>query len=84
MVGAAALMALLGAASASATTLTCGSGAQCAEHTAIKAESEGKLVIDLSFGNVECNSTFAGTTESSSGTTVPRSSRQRDLDQLRR
>ncbi|MGN6664050.1 MAG: hypothetical protein ACTHK6_07610 [Solirubrobacterales bacterium] len=65
-----ALMAFAGAGSASATFLTCGSGTQCAEQTAIKATAEGKVVLDAPFGNIECELTVEGTTENSTGKTT--------------
>ncbi|MGN6216848.1 MAG: hypothetical protein ACTHN7_07820 [Solirubrobacterales bacterium] len=60
-IAAAALMAFVGASSASATTLTCGSES-CAAGTTIKSVSEGKAVLDAPFGNVECESTVEGHT----------------------
>ncbi|MGN6662810.1 MAG: RHS repeat-associated core domain-containing protein [Solirubrobacterales bacterium] len=50
---------------ASATTLLCGSGTLCAAGTTIKAASEGKVVLDAPFGNVECESTIEGHTTTS-------------------
>ncbi|MGN6217617.1 MAG: hypothetical protein ACTHN7_11790, partial [Solirubrobacterales bacterium] len=62
----AALMALAGAGSASATELTCGAS-MCAAETTIESESEGKAVLDAPFGNVECESTVKGHTENTGG-----------------
>ncbi|MGN6255439.1 MAG: hypothetical protein ACTHO8_10750 [Solirubrobacterales bacterium] len=56
-----------GVGSASATVLTCGSGTQCAAETIIKAESEGKAVLDAPFGNVECRATVEGHTTNAAG-----------------
>ncbi|MGN6664006.1 MAG: hypothetical protein ACTHK6_07380 [Solirubrobacterales bacterium] len=66
-VASAAVVVLGGVGSASATSLTCGSGTLCAAETAIKAESEGKATLDAPFGNVECNSTIEGHTTKESG-----------------
>ncbi|MGN6663152.1 MAG: hypothetical protein ACTHK6_02920 [Solirubrobacterales bacterium] len=63
----AALMAFAGAGSASATTLTCGSGTLCAAATTIEAPSEGKVVLDAPFGNVECELHIAGHTTNAAG-----------------
>lgn len=58
-----ALMAMAGSVTASATELRC-SSSMCAAETTIKAESEGKTVLDASFGFLECNLSFEGHTES--------------------
>ncbi|MGN6254282.1 MAG: hypothetical protein ACTHO8_04790 [Solirubrobacterales bacterium] len=60
------LMAFVGVGTASATTLTCtepaGTKITCPRGTEFHAVSEGKLVFDLPFGNVECESTITGKT----------------------
>jgi hypothetical protein len=61
-----ALTAFVGVGSASGTELTC-SSSLCAAETAIEAESEGKVVLDAPFGNVECNSTVEGHTTNTEG-----------------
>jgi hypothetical protein len=58
-VAAAALMAFVGAGSASAAELTC-NGSPCAIGATIHSVSEGKAVLDAPFGNVECESTVHG------------------------
>jgi hypothetical protein len=58
-VAAAALMAFVGAGSASAAELTC-NGSPCAIGATVHAVSEGKIVFDAPFGNVECESTVHG------------------------
>ncbi|MGN6216356.1 MAG: DUF6531 domain-containing protein, partial [Solirubrobacterales bacterium] len=55
-------------ASASAAELACGVS-MCAAGTTLKAESEGKAVLDAPFGNVECNSTLEGHTENAGSAT---------------
>ncbi len=75
-VAAAALMAWVGAGTASATEITCGATpattSKCAVGATIHATSIGKAVLDAPFGNVECNSTVAGpvTTAGTSTTTA--------------
>jgi len=76
-IAAGALMAFVGAGTASATTLTCtepaGTKVTCKTGTVIKAASEGHAILDNSIlGNIECNSTVEGPTsnEGSSSTTV--------------
>ncbi|MGN6663151.1 MAG: hypothetical protein ACTHK6_02915 [Solirubrobacterales bacterium] len=67
-IAAAALMAFVGAGSASAaTTLTCGPNTLCPAETQIHAVSEGKAVLDAPFGNVECESTVQGHTTNAAG-----------------
>jgi hypothetical protein len=73
-IAAAALMAFVGAGSASATTLTC-EGSACAEGAIgtganFHSESNGKAVLDAPFGNVECNSTVQGHVTSATVATV--------------
>lgn len=72
-VAAAALMAFVGASTASATTLT-GTGCvgelegHCAIGTEIKAENEGKVILDPPFGAIECSvSNVAGKTTTTGG-----------------
>ena len=65
-IAAGALMAFVGAGTASATTLTCtepaGTKVTCPKGTVIKSASEGHAVLDNSvLGNIECNSTVEGT-----------------------
>jgi hypothetical protein len=72
-VAAAALMAFVGASTASATQLTGAGGAVLGVGTEIKAENEGKVVLDPPFGAIECSkSSVAGkvTNAGSSSTTV--------------
>ncbi|MGN6664049.1 MAG: hypothetical protein ACTHK6_07605 [Solirubrobacterales bacterium] len=64
---AAVLMALAGVSSASAATTTCGSGTLCPAEQAISSESEGKVVLDAPFGNVECESNLKGHITNSAG-----------------
>jgi hypothetical protein len=61
-VAAAALMAWVGAGTASATEITCGTThhTRCAVGQTIHADSIGVAVLDAPFGNVECESTVAG------------------------
>ncbi|MGN6663155.1 MAG: hypothetical protein ACTHK6_02935 [Solirubrobacterales bacterium] len=67
-IAAAALMAFLGAGSASAaTTTTCGSGTLCPAETLVHAVSEGKVVLNAPYGNVECESTVNGHTTNVAG-----------------
>jgi hypothetical protein len=69
-IAAAALMAFVGAGTASATELTCGSSL-CTKNAAFHSASVGKAVLDAPFGNVECNSTVAGSiTEPGTSTTT--------------
>jgi hypothetical protein len=69
-IAAAALMAFVGAGTASATVLTC-EGSTCAVGAPLHAESEGKAILDAPFGNVECNSTVQGhVTNAGSSTTT--------------
>lgn len=64
---AAVLMAFVGVVSASAATeLTCGESLCLGEQT-IKAESEGKAVLDTPSGNLECNSIIEGHTTDAEG-----------------
>jgi hypothetical protein len=72
-VAAAALMAFVGASTASATQLTDGSGNVLGVGTEIKAENEGKVILDPPFGAIECSvSNVAGkvTNAGGSSTTV--------------
>jgi len=72
-VAAAALMAFVGAGTASATQLTGAGGAVLGVGTEIKAENEGKVILDPPFGAIECSvSNVAGsvTNAGSSTTTV--------------
>ncbi|MGN6215469.1 MAG: hypothetical protein ACTHN7_00705 [Solirubrobacterales bacterium] len=68
---AAAMMALAYTSTASATVID-GSGGVLKPGTESTAESEGKVVFDAPFGNIECKETVAGTTtnEGSSTETV--------------
>ncbi|MGN6215384.1 MAG: hypothetical protein ACTHN7_00280 [Solirubrobacterales bacterium] len=59
---AAGLLAVGGTATASATELTCGTS-MCAAETTIKSESEGRVVLDAPFGNVEAELSVEGATE---------------------
>ena len=54
VIAAAALMAFVGAGTASATTLTC-NGATCPAGTLITAEAESKVVLHPPFGSIECS-----------------------------
>ncbi len=72
-IAAAALMAFVGAGTASATTLTCtepaGTKVTCPAGTLIHATSEGHAVLDSSvLGNIECESTVQGKTSNAGGT----------------
>jgi hypothetical protein len=58
-VAAAALMAFVGAGTASATELTC-DGVKCPIGTTMHAVSEGLVTLDAPFGNVTCNGTVHG------------------------
>ncbi|MGN6254285.1 MAG: hypothetical protein ACTHO8_04805 [Solirubrobacterales bacterium] len=72
-IAACALMAFVGAGSASATTLTCtepaGTKITCPKGTEIHAVSEGKAVLDAPFGNIECESTVTGKTSNTGSST---------------
>ncbi|HEX5527551.1 MAG TPA: hypothetical protein VFX44_10205 [Solirubrobacterales bacterium] len=68
-IAAAALMAFVGAGSASATTLTC-EGSACSVGANFHSESNGKAVLDAPFGNVECNSTVQGEVTSATEASV--------------
>jgi hypothetical protein len=68
---AAALMALVVAGSASATTLTGAGGATLGSGTTISSENEGTVTLDPPFGKIECNkSSVSGTTSNSGGSEV--------------
>jgi hypothetical protein len=75
-VAAAALMALVGAGTASATEITCGTSTahgKCVLGQEIHASSIGKTVLDAPFGNIECEMTMAGVvTDAGSATTTAR------------
>ncbi|HET7510987.1 MAG TPA: hypothetical protein VFJ65_12155 [Solirubrobacterales bacterium] len=67
----AALLALMGSGSASATVLTGGGGGVLSTGTAIHAENEGTVILTTSFLNIECTgSTVSGKTTNESGTAV--------------
>ena len=70
VIAAAALTAVSGASTASATTLTCPSGFHCTEFTTIHAVSEGKAVLDSLIGNIECESTVHIETLNTGGTGI--------------
>jgi hypothetical protein len=62
-IAAGALMAFVGAGTASATELECGES-MCAEHTTIHAEASSTVILHPVIGNIECKkSTVSGTTE---------------------
>jgi hypothetical protein len=72
-IAAAALMAFVGAGSASAAELTCPPGTTCPVGTTFHAVSgteavPKKAVLDAPFGNIECNSTVHGHVTSSNPT----------------
>ena len=69
-IAAAALMAFVGAGTASATTLTGSGGTILGEKTEIKSTSEGKAVLDSLIGNIECESEVNGKTTNGGGTGV--------------
>ncbi|HEX5526912.1 MAG TPA: hypothetical protein VFX44_06905 [Solirubrobacterales bacterium] len=69
-----ALMAFIGAGTASATQLTCKNASGiievCPKGTLIKAASEGHAILDNSAtGNIECNSTLEGSTSNTGSAT---------------
>ena len=66
-VAAAALMAFVGAGTASATTLTGPGGTALSVGTTMHSASEGKAVLDAPFGNVECESTVHGAVTENGG-----------------
>lgn len=69
-----ALMAFVGAGSASATELTCtqpiGTKVMCPAETEFHAETEGRLVMDTLIGNIECFMSFEGKATTGSSTTT--------------
>jgi hypothetical protein len=68
---AAALMAMVVAGSASATTLTGAGGTLLGSGTAIASEAEGTTVLHPPFGDIECNkSTVNGKTTTAGGSTT--------------
>jgi len=72
-VAACALMAFVGAGSASATTLTCSGLTTCPTGTVLHAVSEGHATLHPIIGDIQCNSTVQGkitSTGSSTTTTV--------------
>jgi hypothetical protein len=70
-VAAMALMAFVGAGTASATTLTGVGGAVLGTGSTIHANSEGTATLTTSFKNIECKkSTVSGKTTNETGTTV--------------
>jgi hypothetical protein len=69
-VAAAALMAFVGASTASAATLTSPANSVVTVGTEIKAENEGKVILDPPFGAIECSvSTVAGKVTNAGGKT---------------
>jgi hypothetical protein len=70
-VAAAALMAFVGAGTASATTLTGVGGAVLGTGSTIHANNEGTVTLTTEFKNIECKkSTISGKTTNETGTTV--------------
>ncbi|HEX5526104.1 MAG TPA: hypothetical protein VFX44_02765 [Solirubrobacterales bacterium] len=65
-----ALMAFAGAGTASATELTCADQVMCSAPTTIHATSEGHATLDSPIGNIQCESTLAGSANTSSQTTT--------------
>jgi hypothetical protein len=62
------LMMLVGAGTASATTVTCPAGTACPAGVSITATSEGKVVLDAPFATIECMSTAEGHTTNTTET----------------
>ena len=70
-IAAGALMAFVGAGTASATELTCSAGVMCAAPTHIHAVNEGTVTLDPIIGNIECTeSTVTGRANTGSSTTT--------------
>ena len=66
-IAAAALMAFVGAGTASATELTSPEGTMVTAGTTITAKSEGHAVLDSIIGKIECNSEVSGPTGNTGG-----------------
>jgi hypothetical protein len=70
-VAAGAMMAFVGAGTASATELTCSAGVMCAAPTHIHAVNEGTVTLDPIFGSITCTeSTVTGRASTGSSSTT--------------
>ena len=77
-IAAGALMAFVGAGTASATELTCSAGVMCAAPTHIHAVNEGTVTLDPIIGKIECGeSTVTGRASTGSSSTTVASVNER-------